>query len=1059
MAPVSDSNRQLGPENAAMDRVERLVRTWVASGRPEEVQETVSAISAGQASLLDVVKALGEYLTAEEDELRSKGVEFLAQVIAQCPSERMNRQAVKVLVLFMCSKLEDTETIIPALKGLVSLVTQPAFTSVDAVDVVKAMFAHVKMRVLVQSQRFMVYTIIDSLVAKHREAFLNMGDAFLDGYISLAEGEKDPRNLLVAFAIARVLLIEFDIKHHVEALFNITFCYFPITFRPPPDDPYGITSEDLKKALRGCLNATPEFGPLAVPLFLEKITAGSPATKRDTLQTLDACLPVYGASVAREHARKLWNTLKLEIFQPTDPETESMALHTVQVLIQTIYSGTGAETSEDDDIQGLARDACEECIRILKEPEKSQAKPAMKVLCAFVSTTPSVAKFTLAQAVPHLVKLFHDPAEAPNRAPVLRLLADLADAARASTLADGAALAPYKDELLGMLTVGLRVPGGAVHALDGLAAAVRTPGLLGDDERGFAVHSVNALLGGDVAEMGEDVSDKILALLGAVSALAPAHVAETTLPLLFGALPAAAPARADDAARLTVWTTLAFLKRLCMQADLFGTLVARLTATLDALCVPPAPAPAGPAEDRDAEDAEPTAAYAHALLRTLADALAAKVARGDGDVPAYTARLLPALFNLHVYAALAHGGADSVASDPRLVAVSAEVVTLVLQTADVPTQEEFVRALFAAYLDGQLQGIAEGRHQFPEGRTFAPFAPDASGLQKNLVLLFSAAVVALHKEVALAVPDESAFVDTLLQWGIFHADSKHQSDAAEHAVAAVLNKRTEGFQAFLTQKLESSWLAQAKDVTLALPVRRRVITAWTWMTKALQVRGHPSAQAFTDRLIELFDDNDVGWDAARAIGQVVSSDKVLTKKHHAVIKFLYAQKFANVMLPRIIDGAKTASDPRRQNAYLVALTSLIRSIPKTAYLHALPALMPLLLRGLDLPDAEMRANAIDTLLAVADPESTASCALVAEHASSLVATMLKNSMVQQMPSARVRTAALKYLAVMPSLVKYDVLHPQKPTVLRELAKTLDDPKRAVRKEAVEARTNWFKYTG
>ena len=32
-----------------------------------------SAISTGSASLLDVVKALGEYLTAEEDELRNKG--------------------------------------------------------------------------------------------------------------------------------------------------------------------------------------------------------------------------------------------------------------------------------------------------------------------------------------------------------------------------------------------------------------------------------------------------------------------------------------------------------------------------------------------------------------------------------------------------------------------------------------------------------------------------------------------------------------------------------------------------------------------------------------------------------------------------------------------------------------------------------------------------------------------------------------------------------------------------------------------------------------------------
>lgn len=56
------------------------------------------------------------------------------------------------------------------------------------------------------------------------------------------------------------------------------------------------------------------------------------------------------------------------------------------------------------------------------------------------------------------------------------------------------------------------------------------------------------------------------------------------------------------------------------------------------------------------------------------------------------------------------------------------------------------------------------------------------------------------------------------------------------------------------------------------------------MTKALQVRNHPSAQRFTDRLIELFDDADVGWDAARAIGHVVNTDKVLTKKNHAVIR-------------------------------------------------------------------------------------------------------------------------------------------------------------------------------
>lgn len=95
----------------------------------------------------------------------------------------------------------------------------------------------------------------------------SMGDQFLSGYIALADGEKDPRNLMIAFAIARVLALEFDISNKIEArftslalpthidislqgLFNIIFCYFPITFRAPANDPYGITPEDLKNALR-----------------------------------------------------------------------------------------------------------------------------------------------------------------------------------------------------------------------------------------------------------------------------------------------------------------------------------------------------------------------------------------------------------------------------------------------------------------------------------------------------------------------------------------------------------------------------------------------------------------------------------------------------------------------------------------------------------------------------------------------------------------------------------------------------------------------------------------
>ena len=64
-----------------------------------------------------------------------------------------------------------------------------------------------------------------------------------------------------------------------------------------------------------------------------------------------------------------------------------MALKTTQVLVRTIYDSHNTEIGPNSQIEGLAKDACDECVRILKEPEKSQAKPATKVLCAFMSTT------------------------------------------------------------------------------------------------------------------------------------------------------------------------------------------------------------------------------------------------------------------------------------------------------------------------------------------------------------------------------------------------------------------------------------------------------------------------------------------------------------------------------------------------------------------------------------------------------------------------------------------------------------------------------------------------
>ena len=115
----------------------------------------------------------------------------------------------------------------------------------------------------------------------------------------------------------------------------------------------------------------------------------------------------------------------------------------------------------------------------------------------------------MAQAAPHLVRLFLNPDEVWNRAPTLRLLSDIINAARDSLHIDDTEtlpadenipLLPYKDEVLGVLTVDLTARLTSPQALDGLKGMATTRGLLTDEEIGFIVHKVNELLSGEEDE-------------------------------------------------------------------------------------------------------------------------------------------------------------------------------------------------------------------------------------------------------------------------------------------------------------------------------------------------------------------------------------------------------------------------------------------------------------------------------------------------------------------------------------------------------------------------------
>ena len=93
-------------------------------------------------------------------------------------------------------------------------------------------FSQINVKAHDRPTRFLGLTIVDIFMSRYRHStrfhpvffqlyhrcavLKEMGKEFLSGYISLVENEKDPRNLLLAFSITRVILIEFDISSSIE---------------------------------------------------------------------------------------------------------------------------------------------------------------------------------------------------------------------------------------------------------------------------------------------------------------------------------------------------------------------------------------------------------------------------------------------------------------------------------------------------------------------------------------------------------------------------------------------------------------------------------------------------------------------------------------------------------------------------------------------------------------------------------------------------------------------------------------------------------------------------
>lgn len=99
-------------------------------------------------------------------------------------------------------------------------------------DVIRIFEHYKELQARAQSQRYQVYQLVNGLMENHRKgsftltrpselrltavALHELGDESLVGIVDLMTGEKDPRNLMLVFSILKVLMVEWDVTHHVE---------------------------------------------------------------------------------------------------------------------------------------------------------------------------------------------------------------------------------------------------------------------------------------------------------------------------------------------------------------------------------------------------------------------------------------------------------------------------------------------------------------------------------------------------------------------------------------------------------------------------------------------------------------------------------------------------------------------------------------------------------------------------------------------------------------------------------------------------------------------------
>ncbi|KAJ1342315.1 hypothetical protein BSLG_003238 [Batrachochytrium salamandrivorans] len=955
------------------------------------------------------------------------GVKLLSGVLARTEKSQMSPQLATVLLQFFLSRLDDQISVEPVLQGLLSMVTCNFLSETEQMTIPTRIFSELNVQSFQQSVRQTVFRLFAALFDTNLAGLQALGSEFVLGFIHVMDGEKDPRILILAFRITQLIIRHIDYTKHVEDLFEVVFCYFPITFRPIPGDPYGVSAEDLKAELCATVSATPLFAPFAIPVLLEKLSSDSVAAKRDVMNAVSECAPVYGGIAFLPHIQDFWKALKSEMVNSIEDANELASLRAIRELVKSLSTSIAASKAHLSPLEELASLILKDCLENLADPELKFAKPCGKIMMSAASASEPACNLIVCKALPVILDLISHE-DAPSKRKILvDVLGDFLLSGRLVYSSQEfnnddliqSPLRPYCEQLFDLFMsyslsdsyVPLKI-----SSLSCLTEMFLSKGLLSKKEGVVILELVLSWL---LSDPSTRMHSTALKTIQTMSQEKPDLVKEVVLQPLLAALFAAYTDSNVMIAESSLLACLALSKNTSMRPVIVSALVDMFSSTVLSIL-------------HDDSKKAFIIIYECRILTILADIISQEAAQSKELALSQpeTCKLILSLITTSVTSA---ASAKDIMSCSTIHLV-ATVVALITRSLDLIHQSTL------------LEGLRQLPYSYDDEITPAGVA---------YVYLSTAVIVNLSAKTPLHIVDLGQFVDKLIEKAM-KSDGLYTL-AISKLISSLVNKQhdVQGIDVFVAKFTQSNCDSVLSAAGLHIVERRTMLKVYSWISKALVIKADKRGYEMLSHILGLLGDSEIGLVAAEAIKVIISDDQegTLTKLAGANMRMLYKQRFYSYCIPIVATGFQEASGAQKK-AYLYALSHLLHSVPKGVLLSELPMLLPMLLHSLSLSEATLKCGTLDTLrLMVKEAPSVVESQITSII--SLLLPMCLFSNVDQGNDVRVRTAALTILGSVMAHLSYTVLHPFKPRVLRELMAALDDPKRIVRKEAANTRSIWF----